>query len=201
MKQSTFDAGRVSALTDGIFAIAMTLLVLDLKLPDLATSLEGGAFAAALLEQWPKFLSWLLSFTILCRLWITQHALLAEGGVRSREFVGWTFLFLGAVSFTPFSTSLLSGHHDQSLAVIMFSASLAVDGIALVGMWRAEERRRGARIVDHTAIREMILLLATAAFSILVAFFSPLLGSLVWVAFALVAPFAGRQALRPHAKS
>ena len=59
MKQSTFDAARVSALSDGVFAIAMTLLVLELKLPDLRSGLEGGAFAAALLEQGPRFASWL----------------------------------------------------------------------------------------------------------------------------------------------
>ena len=144
MKQATFDAGRVSALSDGVFAIAMTLLVLDLKLPDLGQGLGGDAFAAALMEQGPRFFSWLLSFAILCRLWITQHALLAGGGTKSRGFVGWTFLFLGAVSFIPFPTSLLSEHHDQALSVIIFSASLAIAGIALVGMWRAALRHRGA---------------------------------------------------------
>ena len=200
MKQSTFDAGRVGALTDGIFAIAMTLLVLDLKLPGLMPSLDGDAFAAALLEQWPKFFCWLVSFSILCRLWITQHALLTEDRVRSRRFVGWTFLFLGSVSFIPFSTSLLGEHHDQALSVVIFSVSVAVAGIALVGMGRTEERRRGSEIVDRAFTREMTMLLVTAVVSISLAVFSPLLGTLVWVAFPLVAALARGLASRTQAK-
>jgi uncharacterized membrane protein len=190
MKQSTFDAGRVSALSDGVFAIAMTLLVLDMKLPDLGPGLGGDAFAAALLEQGPRFASWLLSFAILCRLWITQHALLTEGDTRSRGFVGWTFLFLGAVSFIPFPTSLLSEHHDQMLSVVIFSATLAAAGIALLGMWRVEQRQRPARGSALVASRSpqvlVLILLATAAVSSGVALFSPGLGSMVWVAFLVL---------------
>jgi pimeloyl-ACP methyl ester carboxylesterase len=75
-------------------------------------------------------------------LWITQHALLAEGNSRSRGFVGWTFLFLGAVSFIPFPALLLSEHHDQMLSVVIFSATLAAAAIALIGIWRVGERQR-----------------------------------------------------------
>jgi uncharacterized membrane protein len=197
MKQSTFDAGRVSALSDGVFAIAMTLLVLALKLPDLGPGLGRDAFAAALLEQAPRFASWLLSFAILCRLWISQHALLAEGDTRSRGFVGWTFLFLGAVSFIPFPTSLLSEHHDQALAVVIFSATLAAAGIALVGMRRVEQRHRPTNArpsaAGRSAERLVVILLATAAVSSGLAVFSPGLGALVWVAFPVAAALAGRR--------
>ena len=196
MKQSTFDAGRVSALSDGVFAIAMTLLVLALKLPDLGPGLGGDAFAAALLEQGPRFMSWLLSFAILCRLWITQHALLAEGDTRSRGFVGWTFLFLGAVSFIPFPTSLLSEHHDQPLSVVIFSATIAAAGIALLGMWRVEQRQRpatgSARATSRSPQVLVLILLATAAVSCGVALFSPGLGAMVWVAFLVLAAVVGR---------
>ena len=95
MKQATFDAGRVSALSDGVFAIAMTLLVLDLKLPDLGQGLGGDAFAAALMEQGPRFFSWLLSLALRCRLWITQHALLAGGAPSPAHSSAGTFCFWG----------------------------------------------------------------------------------------------------------
>ncbi len=197
MRQSTFDAGRVSALSDGVFAIAMTLLVFALKLPDLEPGLGGDAFAAALLEQGPRFASWLLSFAILCRLWITQHALLAEGDTRSRGFVGWTFLFLGAVSFIPFPTSLLSEHHDQTLSVIIFSATLAAAGIALLGMWRVEQLQRPATgtalAASRTAQVHVFILLATAAVSSGVAFFRPGLGAMVWVAFLVLTAVGWRR--------
>ena len=197
MKQDTFDAGRGSALSDGVFAIAMTLLVLDLKLPELGSGSGHDTLVAALQEQAPKFYSWLLSFAILCRLWITQHALLAEGDTRSRGFVGWTFLFLGAVSFTPFSTSLLSEHHDRTLSVVIFSASLAAAGVALVGMWRAGLQHRKAsgkpRIGSHSSGRAMIILLVTAVLSMGLAVLDPVLGALIWVAFPIIAVLAGRR--------
>ena len=197
MKQSTFNAGRVSALGDGVFAIAMTLLVLELKLPDMAPGLGRDAFAAALLDQGPRFASWLLSFAILCRLWISQHAFLAEGDTRPRRFVGWTFLFLGAVSFIPFPTSLLSEHHDQTLAVVIFSATLSAAGIALVGMRRVELRHRAANgrtgAVGPSPERLVVILLATAAVSSGLAVFNPEIGALVWVAFPVVAALAGRR--------
>jgi uncharacterized membrane protein len=197
MRQSTFDAGRVSALSDGVFAIAMTLLVLTLKLPDLEPGLGSATVAAVLLEQVPQFASWLLSFAILCRLWVTQHALLAEGDTRSRGFVGWTFLFLGAVAFIPFPTSLLSEHHDQTISVVIFSATLAVAGIALLGMWRVEQRQRTAAASALADSRSpqvpVLILLATAAVSSGVAFFSPGLGAMVWVVFLVLTAVVWRQ--------
>jgi uncharacterized membrane protein len=188
MKQNVFEAGRIGALSDGVFAIAMTLLVLDLKLPELGQGLDFEAFSTALIEQGPRFLSWLISFAILCRLWISQHALLAGAEQRSRSFVGWTFLFLGAVAFIPFPTSLLSEHRDQPLSVVIFSVTLAVAGFALLGMHRDVIRRQPAR--DGAASgheRPAIVLLATALVAVIMALFMPILGFLVWVIFPFVA--------------
>lgn len=197
MKQATFNADRVNALSDGVFAIALTLLVLDLRLPDAGAGLDRGAFSAALLEQGPRLASWILSFAILCRLWITQHALSAAGETRSRGFVAWNFLFLGAVSFIPFSTSLLAEHHDEALSVIVFSAGLAVAGIALVGMWQAWLGQRPAGgasdVADRSAARPTAMLLATAVVASGVALLSPNLGVLAWAAFPLLAVGTARR--------
>ena len=187
MKQKAFDVGRIGALSDGVFAIAMTLLVLDLKLPELGQGLDYEAFSAAVIEQGPRFLSWLISFAILCRLWITQHALLAGAEQRSRGFMGWSFLFLGAVAFIPFPTSLLSEHRDQALSVIIFSVTLGVAGFALLRMHRDVIRCRSAEKGQSSGHeRPAIVLLATALVAAVLALFMPLLGFLVWVIF----PFA-----------
>lgn len=188
MKQKAFEAGRIGALSDGVFAIAMTLLVLDLKLPERGQGLDYEAYSAALIEQSPRFLSWLISFAILCRLWITQHALLAGAVQRSRRFVGWCFLFLGAVAFIPFPTSLLSEQRDHALSIIIFSVTLAVAGFALLRMHRDVIRRRPAG--DGAASsheRPAIVLLATALVAVVLALFMPILGFLVWVIFPFVA--------------
>jgi uncharacterized membrane protein len=197
-KQSQFDAGRISAISDGVFAIAMTLLVLDLKLPDLETGMSRQEFAAALLRQAPRFVSWFLSFAILARLWIIQHALLAEGDTRSRGFVGWTFLFLGAISFIPFPTSLLSEHHEQALSVIIFSVTLGVAAIALLGMERLERRQRQLTDAEKAAGSRSSLIvtgsfLVTAVLASGVATLRPVLGVWIWAAFPIVATVLARR--------
>jgi uncharacterized membrane protein len=192
-RQSEFDAGRVSAISDGIFAIAMTLLVLDLKLPDLEPGISNRAFSDSVLQQAPRFASWLLSFAILVRLWIVQHALLARGDTRSRGFVGWTFLFLGAVSFTPFPTSLLSEHHDQALSIWIFSATMAVAGIGLLRMWRAEQSTEEGDPSQKDSLRKLVFVLwATALVSAAVALVSPRVGVWIWAAFPIVAAVLSR---------
>ena len=196
-RQSQFDAGRVSALSDGVFAIAMTLLVLDLKLPDLETGMSREEFAAVVLQQAPRFASWLLSFAILARLWIMQHALLAVGDTRSRGFVSWTFLFLGAVSFIPFPTSLMSEHHDQALSIVIFSATLGVAGIALLGMQGVERRQKrttGVKKPSGELLPVLISsLLATAVLASAAAILRPVLGVWIWAVFPIVAAVLARR--------
>ena len=86
MNHQWFDNSRISAISDGVFAIAMTLLVLDLKLPDLEAPVSREVFRNAIIHQWPQFASWIISFAILCRLWIAQHAILDLHEKKTRVF-------------------------------------------------------------------------------------------------------------------
>ena len=191
MKQQWFKAGRLGAISDGVFAIAMTLLVLDLKLPEMKESISSQEFSQAIREQAPHFLSWIISFAILCRLWITQHALLEYDDKKSRGFTAINFIFLGAISFIPFPTSLISEHFEQPLSVITFSATLIVAGLALVGMWRLLEKKGlepdTLRDMNRHVKRVIVWMLAIAIISCLLATVNPPLGILVWIVF----PFAG----------
>lgn len=190
MKHATFDPGRISALSDGVFAIAMTLLVLNLRLPDVGSHSDPSVFAAGLADQLPRFASWLLSFAILCRLWTVHHDLLADGDTRTRSFLLWNFVFLGAVSFIPFPSSLLAEHPEHLLSVVVFSASYVVAGIALGRMWQVSDRSRitdGETSRPHGISRAMVLILATAAGSCLLALFDPRLGAALWFTY----PFTG----------
>lgn len=190
MKHTTFDPGRIGALSDGVFAIAMTLLVLNLRLPDVGSHSDPSVFAAGLVDQLPGFASWLLSFAILCRLWTVHHDLLADGDTRTRSFLLWNFVFLGAVSFIPFPSSLLAEHPEQLLSVVVFSATYVVAGIALGRMWRVSDRSRitdGETSRPHGISRAMVLILATAAGSCLLALFDPRLGAALWFTY----PFTG----------
>ncbi len=199
MKQHYFNVSRIHGISDGVFAIAMTLLVLDIKVPLLTGAVSGDIFKDALLEELPSVISWLISFALLCRLWITQHALLEGGKRRSRAFVGMNFAFLGIVSFIPFPTALMSEHPDQALSVIIFSACYALSGLALAGMWffleRSEKRPEGgaadssehALSVASSVKRVIIMLPALAVFASLLTLVDPRLGVAVWI----IMPFLG----------
>jgi len=196
MKQAKFELGRLAALSDGVFAIALTLLVLDLKLPSTGGAITSISFEDTLFSQLPHVLTWILSFAILARLWIIQHALLVDGNKRSRAFMAWNFVFLGCISVLPFTTSLIAERHDHALSVVVFSSALAVGGLALDRMWSVERTFFEARAEHDAAVSSprslvaLILLVATIACA--VAPFHPSAGAVVWVAFPSLAPLFKR---------
>ena len=195
MKQSAFSSGRLNALSDGVFAIAMTLLVLDLKLPALDPSADGGVVTAIVVEQFPRFISWILSFAIVCRLWIIHHGLLRAGKSRSSSFMTWNFVFLGVIAFIPFPASFMSEHHDQALSVFIFSATYLVAGLALAAMavaYRKQLETAGASTEARFVARAVAIIVSTALISCLLALIRPWLGVLVWVAY----PFASALVVR-----
>ena len=191
MKQSHFNVSRIHGISDGVFAIAMTLLVLDIKVPQLTGAGSGDLFKDALLEEAPSVIAWLISFALLCRLWITQHALLEGGNRRSRAFVGMNFAFLGIVSFIPFPTALMSEHPDQALSVIIFSVCYALAGLALAGMWffleRPADSPEHSVTVPGSVKLVVIMLPALAVIASLLTLVDPRLGVAVWV----IMPFLG----------
>ena len=195
MKQTAFSSGRINALSDGVFAIAMTLLVLDLKLPPLEPLADRSVVTAFVVEQFPRFVSWILSFAILCRLWIIHHGLLRTGNTRSSSFMTWNFVFLGVIAFIPFPASFISEHHDQALSVFIFSATYLVAGLALAAMavaYRKQLETAGASTEERSVARSVGIIVATALISCLLALFDPWLGALVWVAYPFASALGAR---------
>jgi uncharacterized membrane protein len=191
MKQQHFNMSRIAAISDGVFAIAMTLLVLDIQVPRLTGDVSADVFKDALLEELPSLIAWIISLALLCRLWISQHALLEGGERRSRAFVGMNFMFLGVVSFIPFPTALMSEHPDQALSVIIFSACYALAGLVLCGMWFLIERPKDGSEhpapVPRSVKRVIILLPALAVIASVLTLVDPRLGVVVWI----IMPFMG----------
>ena len=109
---------RLTALSDGLFAVAMTFLVLDLRVPVPAagSSSEHGLWAA-LLKLGPSFAAYLLSFTMLGTFWLAQHTLLGILGRCDRTLTWINVGFLFVVSLLPFSAALLAHYVHLRLAV------------------------------------------------------------------------------------
>lgn len=204
LSPKAFDPGRISALSDGVFAIAMTLLVLNLQAPDVAQPSDPSIFARVLAGQLPGFVSWLLSFAILCRLWTVHHDLLVDGDTRSSGFLAWNFVFLGAVSFIPFPTSLLAEHPEQLLSVVVFSSTYVVAGLALGRMRRVIDGDTPSEHAASSRVRAshaMLLILATAFLSCLLALVEPRLGAILWFSYPITGGLVRRHDRRAFTRT
>ena len=133
---------RIEALSDAIFAIVMTLLVLELKVP------EGLAHAQlwhALQSQGESWLAFLITFYIAARYWMLQHNVIALTGSFPRQAMVLTFLFLGLVTILPFSSSLVGHYGSDPLAFFLYCANQTAIGLALIAKLEYLRRR------DHIA--------------------------------------------------
>jgi uncharacterized membrane protein len=114
---------RIEALTDGVFAVAMTLLVLDIKVPELEPPLATAELPLKLLALWPKFLSYLISFVILGIYWVGHHIQLSFIRRADRPLLWINILFLLWVALVPFSTALLSEYAKTRVAIAVCGAT------------------------------------------------------------------------------
>ncbi|MBI4913474.1 MAG: DUF1211 domain-containing protein [Acidobacteria bacterium] len=133
---------RLEALVDGVFAIAMTILVLELKVPDLATRRDPGELFRRLGDGLPTLLAYFFSFGMLAAFWLWHHRLAAKVSRLDRTLVALSLCFLCLVSFFPFAAALLGRYpmNPASLAIYM----PAVMGILLCQVsFFAHARRRG----------------------------------------------------------
>jgi uncharacterized membrane protein len=126
---------RVEALTDGVFAVAMTLLVLDIKVPELQPPLDISQLPARLLALWPKFLSYTISFVILGVYWVGHHIQLSFIRRMDRPLLWINLLFLLWVVLVPFSTALLSEYPMTQIAITVYGLNLIAIGITLALHW------------------------------------------------------------------
>src|SRR6516165_2392198 len=126
---------RVEALTDGVFAVAMTLLVLDIKVPELEQSLATAELPLKLLSLWPKFLSYTISFVILGVYWVGHHVQLSFIRRADRPLLWINIFFLLWVALVPFSTALLSEYAKTRLAIAIYGANLIAIGLTLALHW------------------------------------------------------------------
>jgi uncharacterized membrane protein len=138
---------RVEALTDGIFAVAMTLLVIELKVPDPHAIHSQHALAQALADLTPKGLSWVISFFVLATFWISHHRLFhyvrwVDVGLLWRNIVQLAF-----VSLMPFSAALLGEFPTTGVAQVAYNGNMVILG--LLGLWKIAYVRRHPELTSH----------------------------------------------------
>jgi uncharacterized membrane protein len=127
---------RLAALSDGIFAVAMTLLVLDLHVPATELIHSQGELWHTLAEAVPQLVSYIVSFITLGIFWNGQQAQL-NSFARSDRHLSWMHLaFLFAVTIMPFSTRLLAGYITYRSVLIAYWANILLLGAVLFVSWR-----------------------------------------------------------------
>src|SRR4051812_18484249 len=134
---TNFEIGknRIEALSDGIFAIVMTLLILEFHVPNLPVNAPNVEVAPALVALWPKFVSYLITFVSLGFFWVGHH-MMYHGIRRADRTLLWlNIFFFMFVSLLPFSTSVLNAFREAFIAPFIFGANLAVIGWLLFFQW------------------------------------------------------------------
>ena len=115
---------RLEALVDGIFAVAMTLLVLDLKLPENIVYPSDHALWARLVSLERHFIIYVLSFAVTAMYWIGHHLQFQFVRAINRSMIWINMLYLLLVSFLPFATDLVGDHKDLTLPCEIYGATL-----------------------------------------------------------------------------
>jgi len=130
---------RIGALSDGLFAIAMTLIVLEIRVPELRDHSDAGLLAA-LGDLVPRFVTYLLSFLTLGIFWNGQQTQLSYIDRGNRDLAWLELLFLAVIALFPFTTSLLAENIDLRLALGLYWLNIFVSGAALFAIWLYVER-------------------------------------------------------------
>jgi uncharacterized membrane protein len=126
---------RIEALSDGIFAIVMTLLILELHVPNLAPTAPNVEVTPALFALWPKFVSYLVAFVSLGIFWVGHHIMYHAIRRADRTLLWLNIVFFMFVSLLPFSTSVLNAFPRALIAPFLFGANLALVGWLLFFQW------------------------------------------------------------------
>ncbi len=121
-----FDYDRTVALSDGVFAIALTLLVLTISFPELHGEAARRDLGAQLQDRFPQLLSYLLSFAVLAFLWLRHHAFFRNIIRIDTQLALLNLAYLAAVAFLPYPTRLLGGYGDQSVSVVIYALTILV---------------------------------------------------------------------------
>lgn len=115
---------RIEAFSDGVFAIIVTLLVLDLKVPEIAQRMTTQATVQTLLTLLPQFLSFAMSFIIICIFWINHHQFFSVLKRSDRKLVWLNNLLLFWLCFIPFPTAFIGRYPLNVVAVMLFGSVL-----------------------------------------------------------------------------
>jgi uncharacterized membrane protein len=148
--ENEVEFGRIVAFSDGVFSIAITLLVLNLGIDK---GLTEGQIDNALWDQREMFFSYAISFAVIGRFWLVHHRFFSEVNAFDGRLIGLNLVYLGWIVLIPFSSEVLGEYGGKTTAVVLYSVNLAV--VVLLGLvMSVDARRRGLTKIDDRTHRE-----------------------------------------------
>jgi uncharacterized membrane protein len=189
---------RLIFFSDAVFAIVMTLLVLDIRVPEVPSDVAAQEVPGLVFELWPKIFSYVLSFLVIGLYWIGHHQTFRYVRSYDRTLLWLNLLFLLSISFIPFPTNLLGEYGELRFAVIFYAASLALARLLLALVWWYvfSGPIRTSDELDRELVRFHLLrsfaIPAIFVLSIGIAFFSPNAAMASWVLLVVADTVAWR---------
>jgi uncharacterized membrane protein len=199
------DIGRLLALSDGVVAIALTLLVLQLRVPVVAAlhnPESAGELANQLSREGNQFVSYIISFYVIAQFWLAHHRAYRLMIGHHEGLAWWNFGFLLTITLMPFTSDLLGQYGSNPLAVTIFALNLLMASVASAGTLLYAKHAgliaadADQRVILSGQIRSAFTVVAVLL-SIGLAWVSTGLAEYCWFLIA-IGPFASRRWLEHH---
>jgi len=183
---------RLIFFSDAVFAIVMTLLVLEIRVPDVPPDVAAQEVPGLVIALWPKIFSYVLSFIVIGLYWIGHHQTFRYVRSYDRTLLWLNLVFLLSISFIPFPTDLLGEYGELRFSVIFYAASLGLARLLLALVWwyvvsgpirTSDELDR--RLANYHFVRSLAIP-AIFFLSIVIAFFSTNVAIASWVLLVVV---------------
>jgi TMEM175 potassium channel family protein len=176
--------GRILALSDGVFAIATTLLILEIAVP--ATTSDAD-LPKALLGLWPRYLAYVISFVVIARFWVAHRQAFRLIARDDAVLVYLNLLLLMFVAFLPFPTAVVGQHAGSPAAAILYASSVVLTSLASAACWwyasgrgnllRPDVGRAQVRALRARSLSSPVFF----ALTLPIAVFAPYAAEIVWL--------------------
>ncbi len=180
-EENEVEFGRIVAFSDGVFSIAITLLVLSLTID---SGIPRDRLAHVLWEQHEALLAYAISFAVIGRFWVLHHGFFGEVKGFDSRLMTLNMFYLAWIVLIPFSSQVLGDYGGQLPAVVVYAGNLT--GVVLVGQWmRSDARRAGLTDIDDAKAREDLIsslfIVGVFLFSIIVALWDASIAPYIWL--------------------
>jgi uncharacterized membrane protein len=178
------DLGRIVAFTDGVMAVAITLLVLNIDVPDLRSGNED-ELADELLDLLPSFAAYALTFALVGRYWVVHHRLFERLRGFDGTLMALNLAFLALIVLVPFSAELIDRYNEEAIAAAVFGGILGLAALVDWSMVRYVVRRQLVREEARDAMKSSgaiaLSLCAVFFLSVPAAFLNVHLAQALWL--------------------